>query len=243
MDAKSKVKGVSPPSSFRAKGLKTLFYIIFLSILLSLINFFFGWTSRESIPSILQPYSDIVLAVNPYLVYVQSALVLAIGYLIVNSFSNAVYHYMRRLTDQSSAATVKTVVWALGIAVLLAIVTSILSAGPWAAITIGSFGGLIAGFATQSVLSHFVAGIFLILTRPFKFGDMITVAGQTGIVKEMRLMHLTLETKDGSTEILIPNGIVFTQIILKRKIVEGSAQLHELREEIEAVRKITELKQ
>lgn len=243
MDAKSKVKGASSYSSLRVKGLKTLLYVILLSLLLAIVNFLFGWASKESMPSFLQPYSDLLLMVNPYLLYVQSALILAIGYLIVNSFSNAVYHYMRRLTDHSSAATVKTVVWALGIAILLAVVTSVLSAGPWAAITIGSFGGLIAGFATQSVLSHFIAGIFLILTRPFRFGDMITIAGHTGIVKEMKLMHLTLETKDGSTEILIPNGMVFTQIILKRKMVEFSTQSLELREEMETVRKITELKQ
>jgi len=123
---------------------------------------------------------------------------------------------MRRITDSPTATTVKTVVWALGIAILLLIFISMLSAGPWTAITVGSFSGLVVGFAMQSVLSHFVAGIFLILTRPVKFGDVITIAGQTGVVKEMRLMHLTLEMKDGSTEILIPNGIVFTQIILRR---------------------------
>lgn len=190
--------------------------MIFLSILISALNFLFGWPSKESIPYILQPYSDVILTINPYLIYIQSALVLAIGYIIVNSFSNVVYQYMRRITDSPTATTVKTVVWALGIAILLLIFISMLSAGPWTAITVGSFSGLVVGFAMQSVLSHFVAGIFLILTRPVKFGDVITIAGQTGVVKEMRLMHLTLEMKDGSTEILIPNGIVFTQIILRR---------------------------
>ncbi|MEM2562208.1 MAG: mechanosensitive ion channel [Candidatus Bathyarchaeia archaeon] len=190
--------------------------MIFLSILISALNFLFGWPSKESIPYILQPYSDVILTINPYLIYIQSALVLAMGYIIVNSFSNVVYQYMRRITDSPTATTVKTVVWALGIAILLLIFISMLSAGPWTAITVGSFSGLVVGFAMQSVLSHFVAGIFLILTRPVKFGDVITIAGQTGVVKEMRLMHLTLEMKDGSTEILIPNGIVFTQIILRR---------------------------
>ncbi|MEM2430904.1 MAG: mechanosensitive ion channel [Candidatus Bathyarchaeia archaeon] len=230
--------------SFKSGGLKTLTYIIFLSILLSILNFLLSWSSRESIPQVLQPYSDIIFAVNPYLIYIQSALILAIGYLIVNSFSNTVYIYMRRLTDHPTAATMKTIVWTLGIAILLVIVTSILSAGPWTALTVGSFGGLVVGFATQTVLSHFVAGIFIILTRPFRFGDMITIAGQTGIVKEMKIMHLILETKDGSTEILIPNGMVFTQIILRRKIVveETTTQIHELREEIESIKKATEMR-
>jgi len=224
-------------SSFRARGLRTISYIILLASLLSIVNFLFGWSSRDAIPQILQPYSEMILAVNPYIIYIQAALVMALGYLIVNSLSNAVYAYMRRLTDHSTAATIKTVVWISGITILLVVVTSILSAGPWTALTVGSFGGLVVGFATQSVLSHFVAGIFIILTRPFKFGDVITVAGQTGIVKEMRIMHITLETKDGSTEILIPNGMIFTQIILKKRIIEATP-IHS--EEVESIRRMTE---
>lgn len=238
----SRNRGLRLPS-FKRRSLKTISYILFLSALLSVLNLIFGWSSRELIPDFLKPYSDLILAVNPYLVYIQSALVLALGYLIVNSFSNAVYAYVRRLSDHPTAATVKTVVWASGIAILLIAVTSMLSAGPWTALTVGSFGGLVIGFATQTVLSHFVAGLFIMLTRPFKFGDVITIAGQTGMVKEMRIMHLTLETIDGSTEILIPNGMVFTQIILKRRVIGmTTAHAHELKDEIESVRKITEMK-
>jgi len=235
--------GSSRSLSFRRKSLKTIFYILFLSALLSALNIIFGWSSREVIPDFLKPYSDLILTVNPYLVYIQAAVVFALGYLIVNSFSNAVYVYMRRLSGHPTAATVKTVVWASGIAILLIAVTSMLSAGPWTALTVGSFGGLVVGFATQTVLSHFVAGLFIMLTRPFKFGDVITIAGQTGVVKEMRIMHLTLETMDGSTEILIPNGMVFTQIILKRRVIEmPTLHMHELKDEIESVRRITEMK-
>jgi small conductance mechanosensitive channel len=203
----------------RRKSLKVLLYIISLSILLAILNFLFGWSSKESVPIFLQPYSDIILLINPYLLYIQVALVIVLGAFIINSFSNAVYAYIIGLADQSAAATVKTVVRVVGIAILLSIITSMLSANPSAALTIGSFSGLIVGFATQTVLSHFVAGIFILIVRPVKFGDIITIAGQTGIVKEMRIMHLVLESQDGTTEILIPNGTVFSQVILKKKII------------------------
>ncbi len=204
--------------SVRRKGLKVLLYIVILSIVLATLNFLFGWTSKEFIPIFLQPYSDIILLVNPYLPYVQVALVTVLGAFIINSFSNAAYAYILRLADQSAAATVKTVVRIVGIAILLSVITSMLSANPSAAITMGSFSGLIVGFATQTVLSHFVAGIFILIVRPVKFGDIITIAGQVGVVKEMRTMHLVLETQDGATEILIPNGMVFSQVILRKKI-------------------------
>ena len=45
---------------------------------------------------------------------------------------------------------------------------------------------------------------------------MITVAGQTGTVKEIKLMHVILETEDGEKDILIPSGSIVTQIIQKK---------------------------
>ena len=42
-----------------------------------------------------------------------------------------------------------------------------------------------------------------------------TISGQTGKVKEIRLMHLVLDT--GEEEILIPSGTVITQIFRKKK--------------------------
>jgi hypothetical protein len=82
---------------------------------------------------------------------------------------------------------------------------------------VGSFGGLVVGFATQTILSNVVAGVFILLTRPFIYGDLITVSGQTGLVKEIKLMHLVLESEDGKKDILIPSGSVVTQIIQKIK--------------------------
>ena len=45
---------------------------------------------------------------------------------------------------------------------------------------------------------------------------MITVAAQTGTVKEIKLMHVVLETEDSEKDILIPSGTIVTQIIQKK---------------------------
>lgn len=84
---------------------------------------------------------------------------------------------------------------------MLSLIASVFNANPAAALTVGSFGGLVVGFATQTILSNVVAGVILLLSRPYTFGDTITVAGQTGVVKEIRLMHLVLESTDGTREI------------------------------------------
>ena len=95
--------------------------------------------------------------------------------------------------------------------------SSVFNVNPAAALTVGSFSGLVVGFATQTILSHLVAGVFLLLSRPFKHGDTITISGKTGVVKEITLMHLVLETEED--EILIPSGSVVMQTVQKNKAV------------------------
>lgn len=201
--------------SLRRGSFKTILYIVVLAVSLSILDFIFGWESAETIPPMLQPLNSIVLLVNPYLPYIQGALVFALGYLIVNTISGITYTYMRRVTDHPTAATIRTLTRISGLAVLLSMMASVFNVNAAAALTIGSFGGLVVGFATQTILSHVVAGVFLLISRPYTFGDTITVAGQTGVVKEVKLMHLVLETTDGTREILIPSGTVVTQIIQK----------------------------
>jgi 5-hydroxyisourate hydrolase-like protein (transthyretin family) len=203
--------------SLRRGSFKTSFYVVALVVSLSLLNFLFGWTSAEAIPSSLQFFSDIILLVNPYLPYIQAVLIFALGYLVVNALSGMTYTYMRRITDHPTAATIRTMTRISGLAVLLSIMTSVFNVNAAAALTIGSFGGLVVGFATQTILSHVVAGVFLLISRPYTFGDIITVAGQTGVVKEVKLMHLVLEATDETREILIPSGTVVTQIIQKMR--------------------------
>jgi hypothetical protein len=203
--------------SIRIGSLKVVFYIIVLAFSLSVVDLIFGWTSVEVIPPALQHLSEIILLVNPYLKYIQAILIFLLGYLVVNAISGITYTYIRRLSDHPTAATVRTMTRVSGIAVLLSLLTSVFDVNPAAALTVGSFGGLVVGFATQTILSHVVSGIFLLLSRPYTFGDVITVAGQTGMVKEIRLMHLVLESTDGTREILIPSGTVITQIIQKMK--------------------------
>jgi len=131
--------------SLRRGSLKTLFYIVLLAVLLSVLGFIFGWTSTETVPPLLQPFSSIIILVNPYLVYIQTVLVFVLGYLVVNTVGGMVYTYMRRVTDHPTAATIRTVTRVSGIVVLLSMTASVLNVNPAAALTVGSFGDLVVG--------------------------------------------------------------------------------------------------
>lgn len=72
--------------------------------------------------------------------------------------------------------------------------------------------GLAIGLALQGSLSNLAAGVMLLLFRPFKVGDAISVAGQAGIVDEIELFSTRLDTPD-NRRIIIPNASAFNAIV------------------------------
>ncbi len=51
------------------------------------------------------------------------------------------------------------------------------------------------GFAAQSTLSNFIAGITLLIERPFQIGDWVTINGQDGKVVKIALRTTWLRTR------------------------------------------------
>jgi len=76
------------------------------------------------------------------------------------------------------------------------------------------FGGLsfVAAFAMQTTLSNFAAGLMIMIYRPFDVGNLVTVGGVTGTVREMSLVSTTLVTGDNQV-IVVPNSNVWGSII------------------------------
>jgi small-conductance mechanosensitive channel len=71
--------------------------------------------------------------------------------------------------------------------------------------------GFALGFALKDVLSNFIAGVLILLYRPFELNDYVSVSGLEGTVTEIDLRYTTLE-KQGQ-KFLIPNSILFTNSI------------------------------
>ncbi len=77
--------------------------------------------------------------------------------------------------------------------------------------------------ALQGPISNYGAGIAIIITRPFKVEDTLTIHGLTGIVSAVNLGTTQLLTEDGQI-ITIPNGKILGEILTNSQelaIVEG----------------------
>ncbi|MBK8073395.1 MAG: mechanosensitive ion channel family protein [Ramlibacter sp.] len=72
--------------------------------------------------------------------------------------------------------------------------------------------GLAIGTAWGGLLTHFAAGVFMQVLRPYKVGDFVTAGGVTGTVKELGLFGTTLVTPDNVTTI-VGNNKVFSDSI------------------------------
>ena len=72
--------------------------------------------------------------------------------------------------------------------------------------------GLAVGLALKDSLSNFASGVMLILFRPFKVGDLVTVAGVTGKVFQVDIFSTVILTGDNQRQI-IPNATITSGVI------------------------------
>ena len=70
-------------------------------------------------------------------------------------------------------------------------------------------GTVAIGFAFQNILQNFLAGILLLLEEPFRLGDLISVTGIEGNVRDVQTRATVMTTKEGR-KVVIPNAVLFT---------------------------------
>lgn len=112
------------------------------------------------------------------------------------------------------------------VAATLAVVTVLAQFGFDVVSIIAGLGivGIAVGFAAQSTLSNFIAGITLLIERPFRIGDWVTINGQDGKVVKIALRTTWLRTRDNIFT-MIPNDSVASSDIINYS-AEGATRLN-----------------
>jgi small-conductance mechanosensitive channel len=68
-------------------------------------------------------------------------------------------------------------------------------------------GGLAIAFAAQNLVRDFITGFFILFEDQYRVGDVVTIAGISGLVNEIGLRRTMLRDLDGNVH-SIPNGKV-----------------------------------
>ncbi len=69
--------------------------------------------------------------------------------------------------------------------------------------------GVGLGFGLQEIVSNFVSGIILLVERPIRVGDLVTVAGMTGSVDRINIRATTIINGDNQS-MIVPNRAFIT---------------------------------
>lgn len=104
--------------------------------------------------------------------------------------------------------------------------------------------GIAIGMAWSGLLANFAAGAFIIILRPIKVGDFVTVGGVTGTVKEIGLFVTAINTLENVLTI-VGNNKIFSDTIQNfstnpYRRVDRLAQLNHSVDHNEAIRLLKE---
>lgn len=76
------------------------------------------------------------------------------------------------------------------------------------------------GFASQAALSNIIAGVFIVVFKPFRVNDRVTIKDtMTGIVEDITLRHTVIRNFQ-NRRVIIPNSIISDEIIINSDLVE-----------------------
>jgi len=68
-------------------------------------------------------------------------------------------------------------------------------------------GGLAIGFGAQSLVKDLISGFFILLENSISVGDVVEVAGVSGVVEEIELRTIKLRDLSGNVHV-VPNGVI-----------------------------------
>ena len=153
------------------------------------------------------------LAVRYGFQVVGALVILAVGFVVARWLGDLVE---RRLARRAVEPPIRALgVRALRIVIMLfALVVALDKFGFQIAPLVAGIGvaGLGVGLALQGVLSNIVAGLTIILTKPFRVGEYIQIAGVHGDVATIELFSTTLLHPDRS-RVIIPNRKIVGEIL------------------------------
>ncbi len=79
----------------------------------------------------------------------------------------------------------------------------------------------IIGFAAQAALSNLIAGVFIVIFKPFRVGDYIKLDEERiGIVQDITLRHTVINNFENK-RLIIPNSIISTESVLNHTIEDS----------------------
>jgi small conductance mechanosensitive channel len=95
----------------------------------------------------------------------------------------------------------------LMVVLVLAVLQGVFGVAPTSMIAVLGAAGLAIGLALKDSLSKVASGVMLVSLKPFRVGDVVTIAGETGKVESVSIFQTRLRGADNQT-IVLPNSLI-----------------------------------
>ncbi len=177
-----------------------------------------------------------------YSTYARAALALAFGIAGVIIVGRIVYGIARRFASPRHAGLITDVYRMLAYTVLALVVLYALGVNGYTLLAGGTFAGLVVGLAGQTALANVVAGVVLLIGRPFEPGERLTltssqfgfllpayppkfysqdllIPGFTGTVQDIGLLYTVMRMDEGPT-VSLPNSLVILGALVSHDVHE-----------------------
>jgi small conductance mechanosensitive channel len=140
--------------------------------------------------------------------FISAILIFVVGWWIIGKVDTSIKKAMAKKNYEVSLSSFLRTLFSLGSKTILVIMvagqvgfqTTSLAA------MIGAV-GLAIGLALQGSLANLAGGVLILLFKPYKVGDDITVNGYSGKVKEIQIFNTVLVLED-NTAAFLPNGSI-----------------------------------
>lgn len=143
-----------------------------------------------------------------------SVIMVAVGVILAKIGSILFRKYFGPHFEESTSKNISKGIYYGIIAITLLVVTTSQGIDLSGLMVAGGIFGIVIGFATQSVVSNLVSGIFLMSDRPAKTGDVIEIPSSNivGTLLDIAIFSTRVRMFDG-TIMRIPNDKIFTSNI------------------------------
>jgi small conductance mechanosensitive channel len=124
--------------------------------------------------------------------------------IMLGQASTADHEEVLKRSETLSSVFVGAAVTLIYVSALFMILTELsVPIGP----VLGGFGiaGIAVGFGAQYLVRDLIAGIFILAENQYRTGDVVTIAGISGLVESINLRRTVLRDLDGQVHV-IPNG-------------------------------------
>jgi small conductance mechanosensitive channel len=174
--------------------------------------------------------------------YVRLGIILTLGVAAVVLVGRIIQGVSARFGSRRHAGLVGDIYRIIAYPLLAIVALSAIGVNGYALVAGGTFAGLVIGLASQTALANLVAGVVLVLARPFEPGDRLTltsaqygllmpsyppkffsqdllIPGFTGTVQDLGLMYTEIRLDEGPTA-RFPNSIVILGAVIDHNVSE-----------------------